>query len=489
MTTAGRYNTLMLDPVLTLAISMHSGKGIYALLLGSGVSRSSSIPTGWEVVLDLIRKLAYVKGESCDPDPEAWYKILAGSEPDYSDILDQLTHSSAERSLLLRSYFEPTEEDRQQGRKSPSPAHRAIATLVAKGYVRVIVTTNFDRLMEQALSDVGVQPTVVSTTDAAQGALPLVHSPCTIIKVHGDYLDARIRNTRLELSSYDEPMNDLLDRVLDEYGIVICGWSAEWDVALRAAMERCSTHRFGTYWTAYRGKIRPDAEKLIGQRRATVISITDADAFLRELAAKIGALEDFTLSDPMSARAAVARIKRYLGKPEERINLHDLVNTETERVHAAVTAARFSANDQKINPEITLQRLRAYESELHVLLPLLACGGYWANEAQSQVFCRAVKRIADDHADQSGLIVWLSLRRYPALLSMYAMGIAAIGNNNYASLRRLFALKVRTEKHRPEDGITEPFSPIRVLDRENQRQLLPGGAEGGAEGQPDVSPS
>ncbi len=79
----------------------------------------------------------------------------------------------------MRSYFEPTEEDREQGRKAPSPAHRAIAALVAKGYIRLIVTTNFDRPMEQALVDEGIQPTVISTTDAVKGAMPLTYSRCT----------------------------------------------------------------------------------------------------------------------------------------------------------------------------------------------------------------------------------------------------------------------------------------------------------------------
>ena len=123
----------MLDPILGLAVSMHSGKGVYALLLGSGVSRSSAIPTGWEVIVDLIRTLAHLKGDDCGEDPEGWYKTLTGGEPDSSDILDQLTSSSAERAQLLRAYFEPTADDREQARKAPSPAHRCIATLVTEG--------------------------------------------------------------------------------------------------------------------------------------------------------------------------------------------------------------------------------------------------------------------------------------------------------------------------------------------------------------------
>ncbi|MCC6363195.1 MAG: SIR2 family protein [Bryobacterales bacterium] len=462
----------MLDPILRLAVAMQSSKGVYAPLLGSGVSRSAAIPTGWEVILDLIRKLAHAKGESCEPDPEAWYRALTGAEPDYSDILDQLTLTSAERVQLLRSYFEPSDEDRERGRKAPSPAHRAVATLVAKGYVRVVVTTNFDRLLEQALADVGVQPTVISTLDAVQGALPLTHSTCTIIKVHGDYLDSRLKNTRPELAAYDRPLNDLLDRVFDEYGIIVCGWSAEWDVALRAAMERCATHRFGTYWAAHRGKVAGEAEKLIGLRRATVVPITDADSFFRELAEKITALEDFALTDPVSAKVAVTRMKRYLASPDQRINLYDLVNAETERVHAAINGARFNPDDRNISPEITLARLRAYEAETSVLLSMLACGGYRANKKQFEVLGSAITRLANDEGGRGGLVVWLSLRRYPGMLAFYAAGIAAVANRKYGLLKHIFGLQIRKDRHRPEELLLEPLSPLRVLERDGQ--LLPG---------------
>lgn len=463
----------MIDPILRLAVAMHSSKGVYALLLGSGVSRSSAIPTGWEVILDLIRKLAHMKGENCEEGPEAWYKALTGSEPDYSDILDQLTMSSAERAQLLRSYFEPTVDEREQGRKAPSPAHRAIAGLVSKGYVKVIVTTNFDRLMEMALADVGVQPSVISTSDGAQGALPLTHSPCTIIKAHGDYLDYRIKNTRIELATYEKPMSDLLDRVLDEFGLLVCGWSAEWDVALRGAIERCSNHRFGTYWTD-RGNLGGDAQKLVGLRRATIIQIADADSFFRDLAEKVAALEDLALADPVSAQVAVARMKRYLAAPEQRINLHDLVNGETERVWAALNSGRLPEMGGNVTPESTLQRLHVYEGEMRVLAAMFACGGHWAAESQCRVLCRSLKRLADDPVGSGTRIVGLNLRRYPATLALYTMGISAVASGNYGLLKQAFELKIKTEHHRPEELLTEPLSPLRVFDRNLSKELLPG---------------
>ena len=74
----------MIDPIINLVFSVQSNKGVYALLLGSGVSRSSGIPTGWEIVIDLIEKMAEQIGESCEPDPAAWFKRKVGKFPDYS---------------------------------------------------------------------------------------------------------------------------------------------------------------------------------------------------------------------------------------------------------------------------------------------------------------------------------------------------------------------------------------------------------------------
>lgn len=50
----------MIDPILSLSFNLINNKGRYALLLGSGVSRSSGIATGWEIVLDLISKIALI---------------------------------------------------------------------------------------------------------------------------------------------------------------------------------------------------------------------------------------------------------------------------------------------------------------------------------------------------------------------------------------------------------------------------------------------
>ena len=120
----------MLDPILSLSIAMQSDPGVYALLVGSGLSRSTGIPTGWEVVLDLIRKIALLMNEDCEPQPDKWYRDKFGKEPDYSQLLDELAKTPSERQQLLRSYFEPNPRELEEGMKVPTQAHHAIADLL-----------------------------------------------------------------------------------------------------------------------------------------------------------------------------------------------------------------------------------------------------------------------------------------------------------------------------------------------------------------------
>src|SRR5437879_8700964 len=166
-----------LDPLTSLAFALHSAPGTYALLLGSGLSSAAGIPTGWAIVLDLIRQVAAASGSDAGENPEAWYVKEFGSAPEYSTLLDQLAKTQAERQAIIRRYIEPTPEDLATGLRIPTAAHRAIARLVAGGYVRVAITTNFDALLERALDNEGVSYDLIDDLDALAGARPLTHSP------------------------------------------------------------------------------------------------------------------------------------------------------------------------------------------------------------------------------------------------------------------------------------------------------------------------
>lgn len=442
----------MIDPTNSLAFSMHANKGVYALLLGSGVSRAARIPTGWEITIELVRKVAALQGANCEPNPSEWFLKTTGKEPGYSELLDAVAKTPAERQQLLRSYWEPTEEEREEGAKVPTKAHRAVADLVKLGYVRVILTTNFDRLLEIALQDVGIQATVLSSPDQIDGALPLVHTPCTVVKIHGDYLDTRIRNTPEELATYPDAFNRLLDRIFDEYGLVIAGWSADWDDALRAAMTRGPYRRFTTYW-ASRGEPSAKATDLIGRRGATLIEISDADSFFDSVSAQVKALEEFSRPHPLSTEVAVATLKRYLSEPKYRIALDDLVSREVENVAAATTGPAFDMNSQDTNGASILARLKSYEAPSVTLMRMAFVAGQWSKGTQVNPWTKALEKLSLRRA-QGGTLIWLELQRYPATLLLYAFGLGAVATEQWGSLHAMFNLAVARE-YREDKRVVE----------------------------------
>ena len=65
------------------------------------------------------------------------------------------------------------------------------------------MTTNFDRLLEQALKERGVTPTVIAKPSDAEGAAPLAHEEAVILKINGDYKASTLKNTA------DEPVREL----------------------------------------------------------------------------------------------------------------------------------------------------------------------------------------------------------------------------------------------------------------------------------------
>ena len=127
------------SPMVSLASSVHAGPSTFALLVGSGISSGAGVPSGWEMTVDLIRRLAALHDQDAGDDPASWYRERLDGEPDYSEVLEELAPSRGDRRNLLSAYFEPTQQERDEGLKIPTRAHRAIAGLVADGFVKVIV--------------------------------------------------------------------------------------------------------------------------------------------------------------------------------------------------------------------------------------------------------------------------------------------------------------------------------------------------------------
>ncbi|MEU2900957.1 SIR2 family protein [Streptomyces sp. NPDC001273] len=415
-----------LSPMVALATSVHASPRVYALLLGAGVSMGAGIKTGWGVVKDLVRRAAAANdpdsdtaGEDAAQDPQAWWAAHETEPLGYSALLAALGATPAARQALLSQYFDADPDDADD--KRPGAAHRAIAELVRRGSIGVIITTNFDRLTERALEEAGITPQIIHRPEEYASAAPLQHRAVTVIKVHGDYLDYESLNTDEELSAYPTEQADFLDRVFDEYGLIICGWSADWDRALVRAISGTRSRRYPMFWSQY-GTAGAQARDLAARHSAAAITGATADEFFPDLVRRLDALDKLAEVPPTRAMA-VAQLKRSLPDPVRRIDLHDLVTQATDLV-----MTRATPDNYPLHGDVFEQNARGYRRDADTLLYLLAAGAFHDDGTHDALWVRTVQRLARlrQTLPPSHKGDLEALRHYPALLAVWTMGVAAV---------------------------------------------------------------
>lgn len=268
----------MVDPILSLAISVAEGRGNCAFFLGSGVSRPAGILTGKEILRDTRIQLYKLSNniESVDnKELSKWLKKSNYKDFTYSQILEALCPSAEERRGFLGKYFIG---------KNPTDFHRLVAKMVKKNTIKVILTTNFDRLMEKALEDESIDYNVVASSDDLVYIKPREHSNCRIMKLHGDYQKANIRNTKKELQKLESGMEKEFQEILNRYGIIVIGYSGS-DEGVMSCFERRNS-KYTLYWFT-KDDVDERVQELIRQQDGRLIKRDNADEFLKELMRKI----------------------------------------------------------------------------------------------------------------------------------------------------------------------------------------------------------
>lgn len=435
---------------ISLAFSLRSAPGSFALLLGAGVSISAGVPSAWEVQKLLISQLALTQNETPN-DPFEWFSRRYDSEPTYPGLLEALTKSPIERQTLLRPFFEPTAEDREVGRKVPTLAHRSIARLARSGAIHIVLTLNFDTLLEQALREEGVEPTVVSSAADVSGMNPLHTHKCLVAHLNGDYLhpaDAMI-NTGAELQSYPSELTHLLEQVFSTYGLVVAGWSATWDQGLRDILARTPNKFFPTYW------INPsaptgEAKKLLTNRGAVVVD-DEADRFFGRLADAYESITQSRAVYPLTVAIAVATAKRALSGQHVAIDLHDTIRKELEDLRRSdiVSTADFDLDTSAKHRE----RLERLEEIILIPAALIATTVYWGDEETTAWWFDDIERFAV-RPHVGGAVDLIHLVQAPAVYLFYASRIAAFASRQYYLLKRLLTEPITTDM----SGSLQPIS-------------------------------
>jgi len=439
------------DEILPAALALHNSPRRYALLLGSGLSRDEGILTAGEITDDLIRQMAGDRIKR-HQKPEDWYKETHnGAAPTFTNLFAELAKSDEDRKAILRQYFEPKDSDGKPQKIEPTPAHMSIARLVKDGIISMIITTNFDPLLEEAIKKETGKTPIVITHESDPRIMEVAGDQCRIVMINGRYPNTDLKLTPDDLAEYNDKLAGYLDRIFSEYGLVICGWSGEHDSGLVKILTAERIRRFAIFWCS-----RGTPEKIPGiissKLHLSSIGIRSANEFFRDLESGIELLRRHERTTSLTVESAIKKIKEALRDPRPELILLDLLHEETGRVLAEINREDVIPLGDINGKECFKNRLKELEQVSAPLAAMMATLTHYDNEIHSDLITETIdllinipqlefttgnRHILGLKGNISGtnfLDCFQRIRFYPALIVVYASGITATRKRNFNSL-------------------------------------------------------
>ena len=231
--------------------------------LGAGTSRSSGLPAAADLIWDLKRQYYcakenqdiqahnvsnfaikakiqnYFDGKGC---PEVW------SNEEYSYYFELVFGDdyAAQQSYVY--------DQMSPGKVTLTIGPRVLASLVEMGQSRLVFTTNFDDILEDAYAAVAgknLTPFHLEGSYAALEALNAERFPL-YAKIHGDFRYQNIKNLSKDLLSNDAEIQKCFVAAAGRYGLIVAGYSGR-DSNVMAMLEQAlaqpNPFPHGIWWT------------------------------------------------------------------------------------------------------------------------------------------------------------------------------------------------------------------------------------------------
>ena len=219
----------------------------YAFFLGAGCSRSSGILTAGELVRDWLPRLKRIEtGE--ESGHEAWAtQEFPGYEPGiaaafYGPVMERLFDTAQDRQAEI---------ERIVTGKDPGFGYGTLARLMSHECFgrnfNVVLTTNFDDVVADALYLYGRSKPLVISHDSLAGFVRATVRRPLVVKLHGD---ARLepRNTANETADLPARTSEALKKLLHDRGLIFVGYGGGGESIVNALAE---LPREALHWQVY----------------------------------------------------------------------------------------------------------------------------------------------------------------------------------------------------------------------------------------------
>jgi protein O-mannosyl-transferase len=230
-----------------------------AVFLGAGCSVSSGIPAAGDLVKgQWLPRLRDFCAPECK-DSDTWAK---DQFPDYNPKNPATLYGAVMERLFLSPEERQREIENLCDGKFPGFGYAVLASLVAieGGHLNVVLTTNFDDLMADALYLFSqARPLVIHHESLASYIRPTRTRPL-VVKLHGDNRLSP-KNTADETNRLKEDIDKQVRSVLRDRGLIFIGYGGN-DVGIKEMLEAVPTDGLplGVFWISRaepQGIIRP----------------------------------------------------------------------------------------------------------------------------------------------------------------------------------------------------------------------------------------
>ncbi len=303
-------------------------KHSFDVFLGSGASVSSGIPTGGDLILHFKREILTSQGkinakkysdlkiESIRKEIEKHFDDT-GIKNSYSHYFEEYLGYAEDRRDFLTQLIK---------HKKPSIGFLCLAALVKQERINTLWTTNFDDLIEKAITSLEYQSCSIVSPDNANSVNNFRTDIPTVVKLHGDFRYDALQNTDSELQKLEDSLHSYFINSASEKGLLVIGYSGSDNSvmsSLNKIIEKPNAFPKGLIWGIPKG-ITPNKEliELIEKAnkkngRSGFIEIDSFDYFMHELY-KTSAIEDENI-DKLAHLAFESRIPFKINQPNSNI--------------------------------------------------------------------------------------------------------------------------------------------------------------------------
>lgn len=252
--------------------------GRFAFFLGAGCSVSSGIPTAGSLVRnDWLPRLRDLRAPE-RKDLDVWAKEQF---PEYDPENPAASYGPVMGQLFLQQEVRQLEVERLCDGKFPAFGYAVLATLVAqkKGVFNVVLTTNFDEMVPDALYlYTRARPLVIGHESLAGYIRPTRTRPL-VVKLHGDFRLSP-QNTSTETEMIKQEVERQIANLLHDRGLIVMGYGGN-DQGIAKMLKALPKESlpFGIYWVSGsepQGILRPWLE----ERSAVWIQNSDFDEMM-----------------------------------------------------------------------------------------------------------------------------------------------------------------------------------------------------------------